>query len=1145
VLLSAPVITSNVSYTSITVGSASVPWEQDLSQGASITGDKQIVSVAKGSGVTEVLACVQDVNAYNYFNNGVGFGHTSLRLYSKTDGSSTWYEQDLNTAFDGLADMWQPPTLSFSRNYARQDDSMAMDADGNLYIEMEGQISTLAVDRIPAAMVQELATDPSEITPYDSTQVLSPEDIAVTGYGALRPQMAVGSITNGPNAGETAIYLFSGDISGQSNFQPLLWYWVGNDSDSLADPNSSGSGWTQVNDPLSIDVCGEWAPMTVDGNGTLFSTNGAGSEVYEISPSSPVFTPIFATPAQFGQLVAQTDSQGDTTLYTLCRTLQGSLAVEDTPAAGNSAGTWSDLNGSIGTFVDGPKGGNPAFDPTNGQPSVLFTNELGDIFLATLSGGIWYFAAVSGPLPSPAPTLPGAGLDTARTLDFTVGDGSAAVVWVQNDPGGEGNDVAEVQVDLTQQTNGESLEVADTPDQSQNTISLSGSTQPGGTLTVGVDGQSYSFVLTGPLVSAEVDGSGAALLTVNPEGGAFSPLTGVNFENAAGDPGALALSANGNMILTDDNLEYSNCLITFSNVNAYQLNLDGGTLGVERDMSQGPASTLDITGATSVNQLYLDNTGDSATLTPIHDQVVYGNLTVAYSSTLVSLAIGGENTFSGELNLSSAPVPQGNSSTDGFVDPGYSDWSIASSDFSNNAELPDVGSTTQWVINGYYLGLVIEDLDFRNGSDSSVLIGASPTDATIGELALTAEYFVLEVDLGGGDNSVTFNGSLYSTTHSPVIKVVSSTGDDTVTVVSPPAETPVTGSVSIRSKTLTYIGGSSGNDLLMLDYSNGYSSHFYADASFQPGTAPSEIELAGPTTSTGEVTLTGTGNNRALLIESGDTTIDTLNYASGSNIEFLSGHFVEAANDLPAIDLVVAAAASVEFTGAQSLASLDVGGTVTVDSGVQITVMGELTIDSGGQLTLSPSPDIGEITDSFGTILIDGGGSMDIGNATLIVQSVPDEYVVAGYLANGFADNYWDGTTTSESTTGGSITSVTAYNDDSGDTTIGYGEHGDFDGSDSPYATGGADALTGDQMVIKLAVQGDLLLTGSVGCEDLHLLLAAYGTTTNESGDLNTWANGNIDYNSDGTPGLVGPNDLALLLAGYGLEMTPTGPAPY
>jgi hypothetical protein len=162
-------------------------------------------------------------------------------------------------------------------------------------------------------------------------------------------------------------------------------------------------------------------------------------------------------------------------------------------------------------------------------------------------------------------------------------------------------------------------------------------------------------------------------------------------------------------------------------------------------------------------------------------------------------------------------------------------------------------------------------------------------------------------------------------------------------------------------------------------------------------------------------------------------------------------------------------------------------------------------------------------TNSAGSLAIGPSSSLEIGNHTLIVQNAPNEAVIGEYLRNGYAAGFWNGT----SATGGAITSIVAFTDNTGATSVGYGNSADFTfgGSTSLYRFGGPEALSGSQMVVAPALAGDLLLEGKVGPNDLALLLGSFGTTGND------WAFGNIDYDSAGS---VGPNDLSLLLANFG-----------
>jgi hypothetical protein len=186
-------------------------------------------------------------------------------------------------------------------------------------------------------------------------------------------------------------------------------------------------------------------------------------------------------------------------------------------------------------------------------------------------------------------------------------------------------------------------------------------------------------------------------------------------------------------------------------------------------------------------------------------------------------------------------------------------------------------------------------------------------------------------------------------------------------------------------------------------------------------------------------------------------------------------------------------------------------------------ISGALTISGTSKVLLNPSTPGTGVTNSIGSLTLGGGTSLDIGNHTLIVQNAANEKILGGYLATGYHGGFWNGTSNNV----GSIKSLTAFNDNTGATSVGYGNSSDFTfgGSTSPYRVGGPKALSGNQVVIAPALAGDLLLTGSVGPNELSLLLNAFGTTGND------WAFGNIDYDAAGS---VGPNDLSLLLSNFG-----------
>ena len=334
------------------------------------------------------------------------------------------------------------------------------------------------------------------------------------------------------------------------------------------------------------------------------------------------------------------------------------------------------------------------------------------------------------------------------------------------------------------------------------------------------------------------------------------------------------------------------------------------------------------------------------------------------------------------------------------------------------------------------------------------------------------------------------------------------------------------------------LNGTTGDDVLTLDYSAGNFSGNFANGITVNGSTGGANTLAIVGTNDDD---TITTNAKGLLFgtslpgfnpaQINLTRIQTLQMQGGTGgndtINVVTGTYKingDTPSGTPNISVVVGTAATVAFTGDQHLANLTVNGAASSPASAALNVDGSVSIDSGGSLLLKPNDPGSGLTDNFGSLFIGPKSSIDIGNTTLLIQSAPDEYVILGYLQNGYAAGFWNGT----SSTGGSIKSITAFNDQSGATSIGYGNANDlaFSGSTSPYSF-----LSGNQMVIKPTLVGDLMLSGSVGANELAILLATYGTTTYDGTNKNTWAYGNIDYSQDG---LVSPNDLALLLANYG-----------
>jgi hypothetical protein len=212
--------------------------------------------------------------------------------------------------------------------------------------------------------------------------------------------------------------------------------------------------------------------------------------------------------------------------------------------------------------------------------------------------------------------------------------------------------------------------------------------------------------------------------------------------------------------------------------------------------------------------------------------------------------------------------------------------------------------------------------------------------------------------------------------------------------------------------------------------------------------------------------------------------------------------------------------------GTASLGAVTGNGTMTLGGATEITTVTSLqqasvTINNRGYLVFASNSTPLAFTNTVTSLTLGGSGQLELNNQRLFTSI---SLTAAGReLASGYHAGFWNGT----SAIGGSITSLTAFHDNTGATSVGYGNSADFTftGSTSPYRTGGSMALGSGQVVIQQALAGDLLLTGTVGPNELSLLLNSFGTTGND------WAFGNIDYDA---AGLVGPNDLALLLANFG-----------
>ncbi len=687
-----------------------------------MSGHEQLISVVTGSGVTEMLATPQNFANTQAQYGEIEFGSTSLRLYSKADGGSTWYERDINTAFDGRADSYFNANLGHYLNGARVDDEMAMDGQGNLFIEYLSSASALSVDRIPAAMVQALATG-ATITPYSSTQVLDPVNVAAFGTGTLRPQLAVGS--DSTDATKTAVYVFGGDIGVAV---PQMWAWEGTSSDSFSSPTTTTNPlWKHVDDPLSTGVGFGWSPMTVGGAGALYSA-GIGGEIYELSWSAatPAFTPLFLAPLRGTRsgLVAYTDAGGAATLFSLTTDATGHDTVASTPVSGS--GTWAYPDTPMDPF--NANIGNPrlAVDPRTAQVSVLYESSSNTLTIAAETAGRWSRKVVASPVSFATPNQSGTyGNDRTMVEWYSVFDGIAAVAYMQNDGSISAtpapSDVAVLPINLAA-AYGDVLTVANDIGIA---ITLSGSALAGGTMTVGVDGQSYMLSLTSNLLKTTVSSMTNATLTVDETGGGNPiPATwGIDF-NTQGGAGALKIIGAGSALVGDSYVAQAAGTVTFANTASIELDLDASNevVTVEHDMHLSEPNALNIVGGGGANQLVLHNTGASANVTRANQLFTLGNLAVAYDASLASIEVDGPNTL-GTIDLSQ-PIylPKGTSSQPGLVDGRASPVSITSN--GGSGEVVSFLNSSWSLPGGYFMDIPVGTLDLSQASGSTVTLGA-------------------------------------------------------------------------------------------------------------------------------------------------------------------------------------------------------------------------------------------------------------------------------------------------------------------------------------------------------------------------------------------------------------------------------------
>jgi autotransporter-associated beta strand protein len=204
---------------------------------------------------------------------------------------------------------------------------------------------------------------------------------------------------------------------------------------------------------------------------------------------------------------------------------------------------------------------------------------------------------------------------------------------------------------------------------------------------------------------------------------------------------------------------------------------------------------------------------------------------------------------------------------------------------------------------------------------------------------------------------------------------------------------------------------------------------------------------------------------------------------SGTSTVFLSntgGNTYSGGTNVSAGTLVIGAAGA-----------LPAGGAISITGGAL-----QLAANTGGE-TLS-------------SLSISAGGFLDVGNNHVIISDPGGsiDATIRGYLANGYNNGSWHGT--SGAATGGGIGSSSATGTQYG---IGYA-----DGAD-----GGISGITSGQLEVKYTLYGDANLDGSVNSIDFGNMAANFG----KSGKV--WDQGDFNYD-----GVVNSIDFGLLAGNFG-----------
>ena len=206
--------------------------------------------------------------------------------------------------------------------------------------------------------------------------------------------------------------------------------------------------------------------------------------------------------------------------------------------------------------------------------------------------------------------------------------------------------------------------------------------------------------------------------------------------------------------------------------------------------------------------------------------------------------------------------------------------------------------------------------------------------------------------------------------------------------------------------------------------------------------------------------------------------------------------------------------AAVTGTGAFNIGGGSAAATVNVASFTQ----GPVTVSNLGQLVVAQNTT--RVTNNATSLVVNSGGSVDIGNGNLLVGRTTNQVTqIQSYLASGYASQAW---------TGSGIVSSAAASDFASHGSAATGTIGWADGADGSSGAAASVGLPANQILVKYTLKGDTNLDGVVNIFDFARVRG------NQGQPLNKWTAGDVNYD-----GVVNIFDFAIVRGNQGKVVSP------